>query len=62
MNEHLFKFFVLGFYLKVFFGISVDIISERAIHPMMKENIKRTCANMRSSINLRLEYSQMLII
>jgi predicted nucleotidyltransferase len=29
----------LGYYLEDLFGIPVDIVSERAIHPMMKENI-----------------------
>jgi predicted nucleotidyltransferase len=29
----------LGYYLEDLLGIPVDIVSERAIHPMMKENI-----------------------
>jgi len=29
MNGQLFKFFVPGFYLEVFFGIPVDIASEK---------------------------------
>jgi predicted nucleotidyltransferase len=35
----LFDLVGLGYYLEDLFGIPVDIVSERAIHPMMKENI-----------------------
>ncbi|AKB77811.1 Nucleotidyltransferase [Methanosarcina horonobensis HB-1 = JCM 15518] len=44
----------LGFYLEDLFGVSVDVVSERALHPMMKDDVLRelvpvkgTCAGMR---------------
>jgi predicted nucleotidyltransferase len=31
----------LGFYLEDMFGVSVDVVSERALHPMMKDDVLR---------------------
>ncbi|MDY9924669.1 nucleotidyltransferase family protein [Methanosarcina sp.] len=31
----------LGFYLEDLFGVSVDVVSERALHPMMKDDVLR---------------------
>lgn len=31
----------LGYYLEDLFGIPVDVVSERALHPMMKDNVLR---------------------
>jgi predicted nucleotidyltransferase len=31
----------LGDYLEDLFGISVDVVSERALHPMMKDDVLR---------------------
>ncbi|MHC1757492.1 MAG: nucleotidyltransferase family protein [Methanosarcina sp.] len=37
----LFEFVGLGDYLEDLFGISVDVVSERALHPMMKDDVLR---------------------
>lgn len=29
----------LGYYLEDLFGVPVDVVSERALHPMMKDNV-----------------------
>jgi predicted nucleotidyltransferase len=29
----------LGYYLEDLFGVSVDVVSERALHPIMKDNV-----------------------
>jgi predicted nucleotidyltransferase len=29
----------LGFYLEDLFGVSVDVVSERALHPLMRDNV-----------------------
>lgn len=29
----------LGFYLEDLFGVPVDVVSERALHPMMKDDV-----------------------
>ncbi|WP_232308704.1 nucleotidyltransferase family protein [Methanosarcina lacustris] len=29
----------LGFYLEDLFGVSVDVVSERALHPMMRDDV-----------------------
>jgi len=29
----------LGYYLEDLFGVPVDVVSERALHPMMKEDV-----------------------
>jgi predicted nucleotidyltransferase len=31
----------LGYYLEDLFGVSVDVVSERAIHPMMRDDVLR---------------------
>lgn|SRR5512133_1857377 len=31
----------LGFYLEDLFGVSVDVVSERALHPMMRDDVLR---------------------
>jgi predicted nucleotidyltransferase len=35
----LFDLVGLGYYLEDLFGVPVDIVSERAIHPMMKDSV-----------------------
>ena len=35
----LFDLVGLGYYLEDLFGVPVDIVSERAIHPMMKDDV-----------------------
>jgi predicted nucleotidyltransferase len=37
----LFELVGLGDYLEDLFGISVDVVSERALHPMMKDDVLR---------------------
>lgn len=31
----------LGFYLEDLFGVPVDVVSERALHPMMRDDVLR---------------------
>jgi predicted nucleotidyltransferase len=31
----------LGYYLEDLFGVPVDVVSERALHPMMKDDVLR---------------------
>jgi predicted nucleotidyltransferase len=35
----LFDLVELGYYVEDLFGVPVDIVSERAIHPMMKDDV-----------------------
>ena len=37
----LFELVGLGDYLEYLFGIPVDVVSERALHPMMKDDVLR---------------------
>lgn len=37
----LFDFTGLGFYLEDLFGVPVDVVSERALHPMMRDDVLR---------------------
>lgn len=37
----LFDLVGLGYYLEDIFGVPVDVVSERALHPMMKDDVLR---------------------
>jgi predicted nucleotidyltransferase len=37
----LFELVGLGYYLEDLFGVPVDVVSERALHPMMKDDVLR---------------------
>lgn len=40
-GESLFELVRLGNYLEDLFGVPVDVVSERALHPMMKDDVLR---------------------